>query len=314
MKALTVCFVTSREKPKFHWFFDSLWRQIKPGMEIHVLVIDLHRYTRITPVTIPLEMLRVLGSFRWEQSKPSVWQGPNRLVKQDWFAAANARNSAICLCATEHIAFIDDRSVLLDGWLASANEATDKNYMVFGSYEKRHGMIVKSGVIENDGAEAGASVSGKDVRDDYAKQHWAHLTPPYPCPGEWGFGCTLAMPIDWALKINGFDETCDGMGMEDAIFGKMAQNNGFETMFDPRMKIVEDRSPEQLGTVMKREDKGVSPNDRSHALLNMLKDRKTAAHPINLSQIREDVLSGKHWPLPWGPTHDFWDNQPLQEM
>lgn len=102
--------------------------------------------------------------------------------------------------------------------------------------------------------------------------------------------------------------------MEDVIFGLMLTNCGFPIKYDTRMAILEDRTAGQLGTAIKREDKGVSPQDKSHALLAMLKDRKTAMHGFDIRQVRRDVLAGKGWPKPWGPFVDFYDGQKIEDM
>lgn len=301
---LTVVYITSRPEPKIEWFLESLYLQAYHDDSITVVVID-------SLVPRPLPWMKNLDSrFRYAlgRPKPTVWQGAHRLTKADWWAASNARNTGICLCSTDFIAFVDDRCVLTPTWLQSIREAMAGNYTVFGAYEKRHGMTVENGVIKH-----GGIVQAVDGRETYAMAEWQGQTP-HACGGEWAFGCTLALPLEWALQVNGYDENCDGLSMEDVIFGMMLQNNGFDLRYDYRMKIIEDRSVEHLGPTMIRKDKGTSPNDKSHALLNSLKGLKSASHPINLRQIRADVLAGKPFPAPWGPTKDWYDEQPVSEM
>lgn len=303
---LTVVYITSRPEPCFEWFLHSLGAQLDAlGESVNLILVNSRLSDYPTDVRAD----------SWGRSKctqvppkPTVWQGAHRLTKADWWAASNARNTGICLCQTEWIAFVDDRCVLAPTWLQAVRDAMAGNYAVFGSYEKRHGMTVENGIIKH-----GGIVQATDSRHDYAAKFWNNETP-HDCPGEWSYGCTLALPLEWALQVNGLDENCDGLSFEDVIFGLMLQNNGYPMKFDYRMKIIEDRTPEHLGPAMIRKDKGVSPNDKSHALLRALEVRKTASHPINLRQIRADALAGKPFPPPWGPSKDWWDQQPVSEM
>lgn len=301
---LTICFITARYKPHLMWFLDSLRLQLQPQDKLTVVVVMSY----IEGDEIREEQWHPQILVRFTRPKPTVWQGPERLTKANWWAASNSRNTGICLCKTDWIAFQDDRSVLMPGWLDAIRQAMAGGYGVFGSYQKRTGVEVKGGVITHAGI-----VTGEDSRLAYIKEHRADNAPT-PAPGEWAFGCTLALPLEWCLKVNGYDETCDGLSMEDIIFGFQASNNGFQFQFDRRMAIVEDRTVDQLSKPMKREDKGVSPNDKSHALLAMLKDLKQARHNLDLREIRRTMLTGGKWPPATGAAVDWYDGQPLAEM
>lgn len=301
---LTVVFISSRFKPCVLWFLNSLRNQLKPDDRITVIFVISY----IEGDEVREEQWHPQILVKFTRPKPTVWQGPERLTKLNWWAASNSRNTGICLCKTDYIAFQDDRSVLLPGWLDAVREAITGNYGVFGTYQKRVGIEVADGVITHSGI-----VIGEDSRIDYVKVHRGNAAPT-PAPGEWAFGCTLALPLEWALAVNGYDETCDGLSMEDVIFGLMLANHGFDLRFDHRMAIVEDRTKDEIGIPMKREDKGVSPNDKSHALLDMLRGLKQARHDLDLRQIRKNMLAGGKWPPPWGPEKDWHDGQLLSEM
>jgi hypothetical protein len=298
--ALTICYITARQEPMLGWMLDSLGSQIKSGEDVSVVVVDSsgrsnHIYADWVKVVSP---------------KPTVWQGSYRLTKDEWWAASNARNTGICLCKTPWIALLDDRSILTPSWLQSIRHAMDDNYAVFGAYEKVHNLKVDNGFPMS--MDFLPNASGKDPREVHVKKE--NLPVPFKCGGEWAFGCNLALPLEWALNVGGYDETCDGLSMEDCIFGLMLQNRGYELRYDTRMKILEDRTPSTLGTPMIRRDKGVSPNDKSHALLAMLKDRKTAMHGFDIREVRRKVLAGEPWPMPWGPEKDWYDGQLLKDM
>lgn len=300
MKSLTICYITCRPEPRFDWFMDSLAAQWPDERIVQVIIIDSLKSSRGCDLSA--------GNIIHAKPKPTVWQGKNRLTQSDWWAASNARNTGICLCRTEWIAFVDDRSVLVPGWMESIRRAMEGNYAVAGAYEKVHNLVVENGMIKsytepaNDG-----NPTGRDSRDSGQRD-------PERCHGNWWFGCTNALPLEWALQVNGYDETCDSLGMEDVIFGAMLENSGLPIRYDPRMKIVEDRTPGSIEYVAKRTDKGKSPNDKSHALLHKLQGLSRAAHNWDLREVRDKVLSGEPFPVPRGPTHDWWDNQPLSEF
>jgi hypothetical protein len=207
---------------------------------------------------------------------------------------------------------LDDRSILLPTWLEAVQVAMEGEYAVCGPYEKVHDLIVEDGL-----AKSFTKTDGQDSRLAYVEEHYAHhkhLGNPYMAPGEWTYGASLALPLEWALVINGFDETCDGLRYEDVFFGMMLANNGFPIRYDTRMKIIEDRTPGYTGPVMQGKDKGTSPNDKSHWLLNKLRTERRAIHQWDMRQVRACVLAGKGFPASSWPNKDPYDGQQLSEM
>lgn len=298
---LTICYYTSRTHPEIQWFFDSLKRQQKPDDDVRIVIVDAfadndERRVQFRSLAHQ-EIIHVLP-------KPNVWQGTHRLTKEDWWAISNARNTGICYAPDGWISWVDDRSVLVETWFKAVREAMLGGYAVAGSYEKRHGMVVKDGQIVEHG-----SVTGKDPR-------FGNVRRPVVAPGTYWYGGTSSLPVEWALAVNGVDETCDSLGLEDNIFGLMLYNNGYPIMYDKRMKVIEDRTPghAQESSMFKRTDKGVSPNDKSHALLHKLEGLKRAIHPLDLREIRRKNLAGEPFPIPTEPSMDWYDQQPLSEF
>lgn len=293
MKSLTICYCTARKQPHFEWFFDSLKRELGDAYsKTPKIIVDLYAKERNDQAPSVLHV----------EPKPNVWSGPHRLTKEDWWSKSAYLNTAICMCQTDWIAFIDDRSVILPGWLKAVQRAMHHGYAVCGSYEKVDNLTVNNGVIHYK-----PHPDGKDHRKGNPKG-------PVKAHGSWWFGCNNACPLEWALQINGYDETCDGCSAEDVFFGFMLQNNGLPLMYDMSMKIIEDRTAGQLSGGFKRSDKGISPNDKSHKLVELLANRKRTMHQWDLRKVREQWQRTGEWPIPTGPDRDFYDGQLLKDM
>jgi hypothetical protein len=190
--------------------------------------------------------------------------------------------------------------------MEAVKDAMRERYIVVGSYEKRHNMRVEDGKIVDPGTH-----NSMDNRWEYMEQN--QLPNPYPCTGNWVYGCGIAMPTEWALQIGGFEEAMDGLSFEDVIFGMMAQNNGYPIRYDMRMHLVEDRTPGIIGTTMRREDKGTSPLDKSHRSLEIFGTAKNTSNRHLLLQSRDEVLAGKPFPRLLGPREDWFDAEPINE-
>lgn len=302
---LTICYTTARANPEIQWMAKSLAHQMWVDENIHIIVMD--GYAKERGFTFSVHCNGTITLDR-HIPKPNFWQGSHRLTKEDWWAKSNALNTFFCLAKTEWVVLIDDRCVLMPGWLQGIRDAVAGNYAVFGAYEKRTSMTVENGFIKH-----GGIVIGKDSREQYLKDN--KIEPPFDCPGEWSFGCCLAFPLEWALKINGYCELCDGLGFEDIFFGMYLKANGFPIKYDYRVNMIEDRTPDhEAKAYIKHEDKGVSPNDKSHWILDKLKDLKTAPNRFDLRDMRQNVQSGKGFPLPTGSPVDEYDGQLLQDM
>ena len=312
---ISVAYITARPEPRFDWFFDSLARQSGLEQVTQIIIVDffaqtcddwttedcIRRYQSVMDASKHFKPI-----VRWVPPKPNVWGGKHRLTPVNWWHTAAARNTALIYCKNDFIAYLDDRCVLEPTWLDAVREARDKQYVVCGTYEKRNGLAVKNGSIVSDG-----DVVGKDGRASLAQGR------KMICPGSWVFGCTFALPTEWMLQVNGVDESWDSVSMEDTHFGQMLENNNYPIFHDPRMKMIEDRSPSAPAHNMKRSSKEKHPNDKSdktHKLIEKLWGKTSSSHLWNLRDIRSSVLAGNFPPIPTGPTHDWFDGQELREM
>jgi len=240
---ISIAFTTGRAEPAFEWFVDSLLRQLRDGDDVEVVVVDrLHDAGR----TARFEAA-VAGRFplRHVPAKPTPWQGPYRLTSRDAFAASSARNTAILHARLPYVAFVDDCAVLMPRWWASAQRAARDGAVVAGAYERRRAMVVRDGTmlegrLDDDGRD-GRWALGDDARP--VKVH----------PGQL-YSMSFGAPRELLLRINGFDELCDGIGQEDVQLGMRIAATGMPILYDRALMIVESDDLNLAGTPLVRHD------------------------------------------------------------
>jgi hypothetical protein len=312
---VTIAFHTARRDPKFSWLFDSIRRQKGISRVTQIIVVDYYAQTyadwsvdefeaRNREIFLASAANRMSTRIDRVAPKPNIWQGEYRITKENWWAMSNCRNTSFCLCRNPWIVLLDDRCVLSPDWMSGVRRAMAGNYIAFGSYEKHYGLSVRNGVVQ--GSE---KVTGVDNRLALARGRTVKAN------GAWAYGCNLALPLELALQVNGYPERADGLSFEDVLFGMVLHNNGFPMRYDPAMKVTQDRTPSELDAPFKRSDKGVSPNDKSHASLTVIGGVKRSENEHNLRAVREAVLKGEPFPLP-DPTkeyRDWYDNSLIKD-
>lgn len=298
---ITAAYITGRRQPRFDWFFDSLRLQKRVEKVTQITVVDFYaqvmqdwpgnmveaRRDEVLSAAARADFEKIT---QWVPPKPTIWQGPHRVTRGQWWANSSNRNTAICLCRNPYLLLLDDRCVLLPGVLDGAWHSIKKKYAMCGGYEKRHDLGVMNGVITASGI-----VSGSDNRDHMANGKIV------PANGAWFYGCLTCVPIEWWLNVNGYPEDADALSFEDVLAGMAIHNNGYPIRFNPNARIVEDRTPSQMDKPFLRTDKGVSPLDKSHKSLEVLGGAKRFEHSWghwNLREIREQVLNGGAFPIP----------------
>ena len=315
---LTIAYFTNRPDPKIRWFFDSLHRETGGDYSgIKVVVVDFFAHDRMSGRLAQsgggyTALMDAPCSPVVVAPKPTVWQGPHRLTTQDYFAASNARNTAICHAPDGYIAFVDDLSVLLPGWLNAVREAMAGGYIALGAYKKQKQLVVENGNV----VSFEEFPLGVDSR-------WNHGNDsrPVTAAGSWMFGCSLAAPVQAFLDINGFDEDGDSMGGEDYAAGMMLEKHGYTFKYDRRMLTYESEEDHAQLPVFKRVIKKthMHPIDASHAYLSMLTTGGRTKAPNyfgegGITALRQHILAGGEFPITQIPQHHWPDGQPLSEM
>jgi hypothetical protein len=314
---LTIAYVTFRKAPRFDWFARSLARELRASPdapELQILVVDgrLWADDDVRRCQLLSEAAGLIG-FQHVPPKPTVWQGPHRLTSKDYFCAANTRNTAFALARGSHVAFVDDLSVLLPGWLNSHVHAMKHGYVLCGSTCKNNNIVVD---------DAGNIVSfdpfppGQDSRMPEMQRHES----PFQCNGGWLYGGTFSVPLELALAVNGQDEQCDTIGGEDYDFGSRLERAG-AVIRATTIGTFEDEDGHHAEAPMVRLDKpwpGEHGPYSSNYLLHRLQSEPRRTQPLgnnfDLRELRAKVLAGEPFPVPTEPSKHWVDGQPLSEM
>jgi len=299
---ITIAYMTNRRNPRFEWFADSLANQA-PREDVEVVVIDFYHGERDLSEACRHHGFRAKGS----KPKPTVWQGEGRLTNRNFFAAANARNTAICLARGDYIAFVDDVSVLAPTWYQSVQAAAMAGRVACGTYQKVKKMEVSEGKL----IRFERYFEGEDARLLRASGDCMQ------CPADWFFGCSCGAPIQAMLHINGYPEMCDGMGYEDSETGKTLRRAGYPLFFYRGMKTFESEEAHHEDQPFDRQDYGVSPNDKSHALLRNCRTTTRFDNYFGdggIEGLRSHVLAGGDFPKMSHPDTEWFTGRKLSEL
>jgi hypothetical protein len=330
---LSIGYLTCRKNPCWQWFLDSLVAQSGwHPFDTEVLICDFWMqeiphlnwtladvYSRKKEFTAIINKYMKILVF---PPKPTVWSGPFRLTRNDYFSASNSRNTIIAHASGTHLAIVDDLSVLMPGWLSAFMQSIEQRYIVCGAFRKVKELEVENGTVKSFvDHPSGHDSRWKSGREDKAVD----------CPGNWLFGCSLGAPVDAFLKINGFFEMCDstGIGLDDCSCGMALANTGHKLKYDRRMLTLESEERHHLEKPMLRMDKNrgkvievrpglTHPDEKGHALVKLFQNAKWFPNDFgpfpDLAALRKHVLAGGAFPVVNRPVTDFYDGQPLSEL
>lgn len=333
---LNICYITCRRNPRFEWFADSLMRQWEKACRVplKLIVVDFHAASRDWKAGLTI-LAQSGADVVITPPHGNVWQGPYRLTTCNYFAASTARNTGLMHADDGYIVYVDDLSVLVPGWLEQVLEAARDGWVACGAYAKVSKLTVDNGVIKSfaDVAVTDTTVASisNHVQSYYPvgfDNRWKHAPiddyNPHPCAGNWLFGASCAMPVEAALKVNGFDTDCDGMGGEDQLFGLMLERAGYQLRYCKRMMTLESDEAHSEDTPFARTIKGPAngpdeQTNKSWVMLRMVLQGGRDKSPNyygegGLAAVRQRVLSGEPMPVIGVPDRDWYDGQLLATM
>lgn len=300
---LSVGFITGRQEPRLDWALAAIIAGMRTGDEIDVIVVDALHGQRPDVLTYPWPTGMPIGSklgIRDVPVHPNIWQGPHRITACDWWAAAAARNTVIGYADHDYLVFLDDRCRPGPRWMDTLRHGCEtRESVIAGSYDKLEGP---------EGART-LSHDHRREREPNGK---------IDCGGTWLYGCTFALPLEWALEVNGLEEGCDSLTGEDYIFGLMLNNAGHRIDFVPELYVLQDRAPGDTTTKGRYpcKDKNISPNDKSHAAIDRFGSRARTEFTPDLTVIRDELAAGRPWPIPDPsyPHRDWYDGELIRDM
>jgi hypothetical protein len=314
---LTIAYLTFRLRPRFEWFCSSLAREFRstPGVppdEVQVVVIDGRLWYDSQRGEELVKAAAGRIAFEHHPPKPSPWQGPSRQTQRDYFCAASVRNTAFAYSKAPHIAFVDDLSVLLPGWLEAHLKAARDGHVLAGTTCKNRSIVVSDDgtIVSYDTFPPGQDGRIKLVAQDGQA-----------CTGQWLYGGTFSVPLAYALAVNGQDEVHDTIGGEDYDFGIRLERAGAAIKISKSCGTFEDEDGHHSEASVIRLDKpwpGPDGPYSSNFLLNKLLREKerfwTVGNDYKLRDVHEHMPAGLGFPKVASDLKHWVDSQLLSEM
>jgi len=279
--AIDIVFATGREEPGFDWFADGLARQLGDGDDVRVIVVDAHH----SPARGRRFAREAGGRFAviHRPPKPSPWQGPHRLTRAEYFAAASARNTGLVHARAPYVVFVDDCSVPMPGWWTGMKRAAAAGEIVTGAYRRAWTMRVEAGVLVD-----------ARINDDRRDARWSFGDDarPMPVAGNHLYTPSMGAPRERLVSINGFDELCDSTACEDWQLGVRLANAGETILYDRSVMTVECEDRQNLGRRLLRVDPELPADAYMARLAEFGVHRRTVDGPFRCTAMVADVVYG----------------------
>ncbi len=135
------------------------------------------------------------------------------------------------------------------------------------------------------------------------------------------------MPLEYALKVDGFEPAANGMGAEDYDYGIRLERAGCKIFYNRNMLTLESEEAHFEEKPMRRESRMVT-KDRlpdgydgnrmsDHVLLNRVRNETQRTIPLlpeNIRAARDRFLSTGMVEIPDGPKTDWKDGAELSTL
>lgn len=230
---LSIIYITFRENCMFDWFIEPLRKSIADNgitIPIQIVVVDGFLYECPDKAGRRDYFANKMGDIELVHvsPKPTRWQGEFRITNNNYFGAANTRNTGACYTKYNYIAYVDDLGIIAPTWLPAVINAMEKNEIHCGAYKK-----VKTIQYENLLYAGGDDKHGIDHRLDLYTNNISE------CPGGHLYGSSFCLPKSIYFKVNGQNEMCDGIAGEDYNFGVILERAGYKLLYNKNMIIHE---------------------------------------------------------------------------
>lgn len=252
-------YTSCRKNPKFEWFVDSLYNQIVEESfdlsKIELILVDFElQYDESRRETMS-QIVNNRFKFTHVEPMPSPWQGKHRLSSRDCFSASLARNTGVCYASNDYIFFVDDLCVLEPGSFKSMVEYASKKIVVAFGYKKVWDLEVENGVVihkrETPAGTDPRLYQGSDFRQIGGTQLY-------------GYNGT---PLEYILRINGFDEKHNGVGYEDLDYGHRLEKCGIPIYYSSKVMFYESENLADQGNCFLRRDPLITADEYQALML-----------------------------------------------
>jgi glycosyltransferase involved in cell wall biosynthesis len=266
----------------FEWFIEPLRKSIADNgltEPIQVIVVDGFLYECPDKAGRREYFASKLGNIELVHvsPKPTRWQGEFRLTQENYFAAANTRNTGACYAKYNYIAYVDDLGIISPTWLPAVMEAMRKNEIHCGAYKKvrdiNYENLLYAGGDDTHGIDHRLGVYTKDISQ---------------CPGGHLYGSSFCLPKSVYFKLNGQNEMCDGLAGEDYNFGVILERSGYKLFYNKLMIIHE--SDYSFGSDTSRKCTRADPVVSDDIYMNLLNE-------FNIQDIHKGRRDASHFML-----------------
>ena len=228
--SLTIILVSGRIEPRFDLFADSVAPQLDPSDQ----VIFVDQFVEYDPKRI--KDYKELVDHRFELThitpKPDIWTGKHRKTKRSFANTGSFRNTGLIVAKHNYIVFLDDLTAVYPNWLNYHRKAAENGQILCGSFRKVKNLkVIPDGSIHYTETVVNDQRMESQITDD-----------PVKAGPNWIFGSNAGMPLEYLLKVNGYDEFCARRGVEDCNLGVRLGNAGYldRMYYDKNCAVAED--------------------------------------------------------------------------